>query len=47
MMSETILNRQVIRTSVGLSTHLKSVMSPFQIASRGEQAKIVIKALIQ
>ena len=47
MMSDTILNKQVIRISVALSTHLKSVMSVFQIASRGEQAKIVIKALMQ
>ena len=45
--SDTILNKQVIRISATLSTHLKSVMSVFQIASRGEQAKIVIKALIQ
>ena len=47
MMSDTMLNKQVIRISVALSTHLESVTSSFQIASRGEQAKIVIKALIQ
>ena len=47
MISDTMLNKQVIRISVTLSTHLQSVISVFQIASRGEQAKIVIKALIQ
>ena len=47
MMSDMMLNKQVIRISVALSTHVKSVMRLFHIASRGEQAKIVIKALIQ
>ena len=47
MISDTMLNKQVIRTSIGFSTHLESVMSGFQNASRGEQAKIVIKALIK
>ena len=47
MMSDMMLNKQVMRISVASSTHLKSVISVFQIASRGEQAKIVIKALIQ
>ena len=47
MMSDTILNKQVMRISAILSTHLKSVISVFQNASRGVQAKIVIKPLIK
>ena len=45
-MSETMLNKQVTRTFVLLSRHFGSSISGFQIASRGEQAKMVKKVLI-
>lgn len=41
-----MLNMQVMRTPVLLSRHWGSVISGFQIASRGEQAKMVMKVLI-
>ena len=44
--SDTILNKQVKRIDVLLSRHRASVMSGFQIASRGEQANVVMKVLI-
>lgn len=46
MISEIMLKRQVMRTTVLLSRHRALVMSGFQIASLGEQAKAVRKVLI-
>ena len=46
MMSEIMLNMQVIRTSVSLLRHWPSVMSGFHSFSRGEQAKMVMEVLI-
>ena len=45
-MSETMLNKQVIKVLKSLFRHLPLVMSGFQNASRGEQAKMVRKVLI-
>ena len=44
--SEMILNKQVIKTTVLVLRHRASTMSGFQIASRGEQAKIEMEVLI-
>ena len=46
MISEIILKRQVTRTTVLLSRHRALVMSGFQIASLGEQAKVVREVLM-
>ena len=46
MISEIMLKRHVIRTTVLLSRHRASVMSGFQIASLGEQAKVVRAVLM-
>ena len=46
VISEMILNKQVMKTTVSLSRHRASVMSGPQIASRGEQAKMEMKVLI-
>ena len=46
MMSEMMLNRQVTRTFILLSRHLASVISVSQMASRGEQAKVVTMVLM-
>ena len=46
MISEIMLNKQVIRTTVLLSRHRALVISGFQIASLGEQAKMVREVLI-
>ncbi len=45
--SESILNKQIIRMSISLSIQSEPVTRAFQIASCGEQAKMVIKAVIQ
>lgn len=45
IMSEMMLNKQVTRTSVLLLRHRGLGMSGFQIASRGEQVKMVRKVL--
>ena len=46
MMSETMLNKQVMRTIASLSRHRALVMSGFQKASRGEQDQMVRKVLM-
>lgn len=45
--SEIMLNTQIERMSISLSIQPKLVISGFQIASRGEQLKMVMKAVIQ
>lgn len=44
--SEQMLKTQVMRMFMLSSRHWASIMSGFQIASRGEQAKMVTKVLI-
>ena len=46
VISETILNIQVIKMPNSLLRHRASVMSGSQIASRGEQRKMEMKVLI-
>ncbi len=46
-MSETMLYIQVMRTLVLLSRHRPLVMSGFQYAARGEQAKMVRNVLMR
>ena len=45
VISETILNTQVMKTFVSLLRHRASAMSGSQIASRGEQAKMEMEVL--
>ena len=44
--SEVMLNIQVKRIRLLVSRQVESFMRGFQIASRGEQAKVVIRTLI-
>ena len=46
LMSEMMLNKQVIKALIPLLRHRGSVMSGFQNASRGVQAKMVRNVLI-
>ncbi len=46
VMSDIMLNKQTIRTSILLLRQRASMISGFQFASSGEQANIVIKPLI-
>ena len=46
IMSDRMLYKQVMRTRVLLSRQRCSVIKGFQMASRGEQAKMVMKVLM-